>query len=142
MSLDFGKVNRSVAFKPTSAFPLDTRTYFERKKDAEAAARIAEEVGSTNTTYYYGMKLLVYEDGVNTWYQISEDKTLIPEANVTSHLPKPVSTEAEMNEILSNATESSIGTIYRYEGNTTNTYEKGALYIISDEIPDGDGVSY
>jgi hypothetical protein len=141
MSLDFGRVNRSVAFYRTTAFPLDARAYFESYKDAEAAAKRAEAMGSTNTSYYYGMKLLVYEDGVSTWYQISTDKKLIPEANTTSHLPQIVETEAEMNEILSNATEASIGTIYKFTG-SSNTYEQGALYIISDEIPDGDEERY
>lgn len=141
MSLEFGKGNRSIAFNPTSAFPLDARAYFESYTDAEAAAKRAEEVGSTNSAYHYGMKLLVYEDGVYTWYQISKDRELIPEANTTSHLPKIVSSEDEMNEILSNATEASIGTIYKFTG-TSNTYEQGALYILSDEIPDGDEERY
>ena len=38
MAIDFGKVNRSVAFNPTSAFPLDARSYFESYELAEAAA--------------------------------------------------------------------------------------------------------
>jgi hypothetical protein len=29
MALTFGKNNRSIAFNPTSAFPLDARSYFE-----------------------------------------------------------------------------------------------------------------
>ena len=73
---DFGKLNYSVSLKPTSAFPLDARCYFESLADAESAAAKAEEAGSTNTIYYYGQKLVVVEGGVATWYTIQPDKTL------------------------------------------------------------------
>ena len=81
MSMNFGKGNRAIAFNPTSAFPLDARTYFESYDDALAKAQTAEEVGSTNTQYHYGMKLLVNEDGVYTWYVITANNTLEPESN-------------------------------------------------------------
>ncbi len=67
---DFGKLNFSVAFNYTSAIPDDARTYFTSLEEAQAAAATAEEVGSTNTVYYFGQKLLVYENGVPTWYMI------------------------------------------------------------------------
>jgi hypothetical protein len=38
MAMNFGKGNRSVAFNPTSAFPLDARSYFESFEAAVAAA--------------------------------------------------------------------------------------------------------
>lgn len=57
-------------------------------------------------------------------------------------LPKEISTEAEMNTILANATESSIGAVYKYVGEPSDTYEYGALYIIAHATPDGDEVSY
>lgn len=56
--------------------------------------------------------------------------------------PIEVATEEMMNYILSNATASSLGTVYKYTGTTANTYEPGALYIISEAILDGDEVSY
>jgi dsRNA-specific ribonuclease len=56
--------------------------------------------------------------------------------------PAEISTEAEMNNILANATEASIGTIYKYTGTTADTYEPGALYVITHEIPDGDEERY
>jgi hypothetical protein len=49
MAMTFGKNNRSVAFDPTSAFPLDARSYFESYSAAENAAKLAEEASSTNT---------------------------------------------------------------------------------------------
>ena len=139
---DFGKLNFSTSFNPTSAFPLDARCYFESFAEAQAAAAKAKEVGSTEAVYHYGMKLLVNQDGVYTWYQISTNNTLISDGAGASPLPREVSSEAEMNAILYNATESSIGTIYKYVGETTSTYEYGALYILSEEILDGNGVTY
>ena len=76
MALNFGKGNRSVAFNPTSAFPLDARSYFESYNLAVAAALTAEEAGSTNTQYYFGQQIAVVEDGIASFYIIQPDKTL------------------------------------------------------------------
>jgi hypothetical protein len=81
---NFGKLNFSTSFNPTSAFPLDARSYFDGDnalEDAKAAASVAEDVGSTNTVYHYGQKLLVNQNGVYTWYVITTDKTLKTEAS-------------------------------------------------------------
>ena len=53
-------------------------------------------------------------------------------ANVPQGLPIEVSTEAEMNNILSTATESELGKVYKYTGETTDSYENGAIYIIEE----------
>lgn len=54
----------------------DDRYYFNSLALAKAAAATAEEVGSPNTIYYYGMKLMV-DDGVFAkWYVIQRDGTL------------------------------------------------------------------
>ena len=76
MAIDFGKVNRSVAFNPTSAFPLDARSYFESYELAEAAAASAEPVGSTNTQYYIGQQITVVENGIVSFYIIQPSKKL------------------------------------------------------------------
>ena len=73
---EFGTLNFSVAFDPTSAFPLDARSFFSSLAAAEAAAKTAKEVGSTDTVYYYGMPLVVVENNVATMYQIQPDNTL------------------------------------------------------------------
>ena len=73
---EFGTLNFSVAFNPTSAFPLDARSFFSSLAAAEAAAKTAKEVGSTDTVYYYGMPLVVVENNVATMYQIQPDNTL------------------------------------------------------------------
>jgi hypothetical protein len=67
---DFGKLNFSVSFNPTSAFPLDARYYFDSYAAAETAAKKAEEVGSSNTVYYYGETLCVVENDTARLYVI------------------------------------------------------------------------
>lgn len=78
MAMDFGKNNRSVAFNPTSAFPLDARSYFESYEAAVAAAATAEEVGSSNSVYYFGQTIAVVENEKATLYIIQPNKTLSP----------------------------------------------------------------
>lgn len=84
MALDFGKLNFSTSFNPTSGFPIDARTYFESFESAQAAAATAEAAGSSSTVYYYGQILTVYEEGVVSAYQISGDKTLVKLAETTA----------------------------------------------------------
>lgn len=76
MALDFGKLNFSVSFNPTSAFPLDARSYFESYADAEFAAAQAVAAGSSDSVYYYGQTLVVIEDDVAKFYIIQPDNTL------------------------------------------------------------------
>lgn len=76
MSLDFGKLEFSVSFNPTSAFPLDARSYFESLSAAQAAAASAKEAGSTESLYYYGQTVVVVEENVATFYVIQPDNTL------------------------------------------------------------------
>lgn len=73
---------------------------------------------------------------------LAELRELATNGGPASGVPIPVSSEAEMNGILASATVDNIGTIYKYEGELSDTYEIGALYIISDEAPDGDEVNY
>ena len=70
------KLNFAVSFNPITAFPLDARSIFGSKTAAEAAAATAENAGSTNTVYYYGMPLVVFENDVATMYTIQGNKTL------------------------------------------------------------------
>lgn len=76
MALNFGKLNFSTSFNPTSAFPLDARCYFENLASAQAAAATAEAAGSSNTVYYFGETLAVLENNVATLYIIQpKDET-------------------------------------------------------------------
>lgn len=76
---DFGKLNFSTAFNPTSAFPLDARSYFTSLEAAQAAAATAKEVGSTESVYYFGQKVLVSENETDTWYTIQRPGVLVAE---------------------------------------------------------------
>lgn len=76
MALDFGKLNFSISFNPTSAFPLDARSYFESYLEAEKAAASASYAGSTDSIYYYGQTLIVVENNKATFYIIQPDNTL------------------------------------------------------------------
>lgn len=75
---DFGKLNFSVAFNPTTAFPLDARYYFATLAEAQAAAAAAVEGGSSDGTYFFGEIVCVVADGVASLYIIQPDKTLKP----------------------------------------------------------------
>ena len=79
--MDFGKLNFSVALNPTSAFPTDARTYFTSLEAAQAAAATAEEVGSTNTRYYFGQKVMVDNGETVTWYTIQRPGVLVAEGS-------------------------------------------------------------
>lgn len=78
---DYGKLNFSVALNPTSAFPLDARCYFNSLALAKAAAATAERVGSKDTVYYYGQRLMVdlLDGSTPKWYIIQSNGTLIEE---------------------------------------------------------------
>lgn len=76
MALDFGKLNFSVSFNPTSAFPLDARSYFESYSDAVAAAAEAGPAGNADSVYYYGQTLVVVENNKASFYIIQTDNTL------------------------------------------------------------------
>lgn len=78
---DFGKLNFSTAFNPTSAFPVDARTIFTSLEAAQAAAATAEEFGSTNTVYYFGLKVMVDDGEKVTWYTIQRPGVLVEEGS-------------------------------------------------------------
>ena len=84
MALDFGKLNFSTSFNPTSAFPIDARSYFESLEAAQEAAATAEAAGSSNTTYYFGQILTVNEGDAVAAYQITNAKALQKLASTTS----------------------------------------------------------
>lgn len=70
------KLGWSNSFDRNAAFPLDFAAYFGSYEDAEEAAASAVDVGSTDSKYYYGMQLYVF-DGTNArTYIIQGDKTL------------------------------------------------------------------
>lgn len=76
MALDFGKLNFSVSFNPTAAFPLDARSYFESYNEAVAAAAQAQPAGSSESVYYHGQTLVVVENNKASFYIIQPNNTL------------------------------------------------------------------
>lgn len=75
---NFGKLDFSTSFAPSSAFPLDSRYYFDSYEAAEAAAASAAEVGSADSVYFFGENVVVVEDGTATIYVIQPNNTLSP----------------------------------------------------------------
>lgn len=67
---NFGKLNFSTSFNPTSAFPLDARSYFDTYNEAVNAAKSAANVGSADSIYYIGQELVVVENGFAKVYII------------------------------------------------------------------------
>lgn len=95
MSMNFAKNARAVAFNPTSAFPLDARSYFESLAAAQDAAAKAVEVGSTSGVYYFGQTLTVVENNVASFYIIQPDGSLTPVSNDSD---EPIKVEIDENQ--------------------------------------------
>lgn len=88
---------------PTGTWPLDSRSYFEDKPSADAAAEKAEEASLTGTSMYYiGQPITVYDkaDSSVKFYYIGEDKKL--------HQFEDAEKAKQVTEYLSNAISSKI----------------------------------
>lgn len=70
------KLGWSNAFDTDSAFPLDLRAWFGSYESAQAAAQTAVEFGSTESKYYYGQQLYVFDGTTAKTYLIQGDKSL------------------------------------------------------------------
>lgn len=101
MSLDFGKLNFSISFNPTSAFPIDARSYFESYADALRAAAGAKPVGSTDSNYYFGQTVVVVENEKAKFYIIQPNHTLSPISGIESIPVNPALFETDANGNLS-----------------------------------------
>lgn len=73
---NFGTLPFAVAFAPQTAFPLDSRYYFDSLESAQSAASGAVEVGSSDGTYFIGQNLVVVTSSAATLYVIQPNKTL------------------------------------------------------------------
>ena len=76
MALNFSKMNFSVSFNPTSAFPLDARSYFESYEEALAAAALAVEAGSSEGVLHFGQTITVVENNIAQLFIIQPDGSL------------------------------------------------------------------
>ena len=70
------KLGWSNSFDRDGGYPLDFAAWFGSYEAAEAAAKTAEEVGSTASKYYYGMQLYVFDGTTAKTYLIQGDKSL------------------------------------------------------------------
>lgn len=70
------KLNFGVSFAFSGAFPAEYNAFFKTYAEAEAAAKMAEAPGSTNTLYYYTQILHVTEGDERGLYEIQADGTL------------------------------------------------------------------
>lgn len=146
MATTFGTGNRSIAFAPTSAFPLNANSYFESYEAAFAAANTAAEAGDTNTKYYYGQEIVVVEDSVATLYIIQPDKTL-KEVGELSGDNKIILDELRKNTIYKWSFESDIDSGFNYVNNNSiysifnNGWSIGDTWKITADIEGqfGDG---
>lgn len=73
---NFGTLAFAVAFAPQTAFPLDSRYYFDNLEAAQSAASSAVEVGSSEGTYFIGQNIVVVTESAATLYVIQPNKTL------------------------------------------------------------------
>lgn len=143
---DFGKLNFSTSFNPTSAFPLDARCYFKSLALAEAAAATAEEVGSSNTVYYYGMKLFVDDGSSVKWYTIQRDRTLL-EDSTASGIAEAVVQQivlqrlSEFVVIGPDEPESGPCLWFDTSDTTTNPEEEPVVYFVLDRDTEASDVS-
>ena len=99
MATNYGKLDYSITLNPTSAFPLDGRTYFESLSEAQSAARSAVEAGSSEGQYYYGLILTVNEGGSSKMYVIQPDKSLKPivdNSDLSTEMNKKANVDQQM----------------------------------------------
>ena len=142
---------------PTGTWPLDSRSYFEDKILADAAAAKAEEASLTGTTMYYiGQPITVYDktDGSVKLYYIGEDKALhqIEDAEkakqVADYLSNAISSKIFVRNFDKDGNEVSAYTDLSVVKISKTSYELSAvsdmllsnvLYIISDDYLDAYG---
>ena len=70
------KLGWSNSFDRNAAYPLEFAAWFGSYEAAQAAAQTAVEVGSTDSKYYYGMQLYVFDGTTAKTYLIQGDKSL------------------------------------------------------------------
>lgn len=70
------KLGWSNSFDRNAAYPLDASSWFGSLAEAQAAAQTAVQVGSTDSKYYFGQQLYVFDGVAATTYLIQGDKTL------------------------------------------------------------------
>ena len=124
-TLDF-----AVSFKPSSAFPIDSRTMFGSYESAQAAAQTAVNAGSSESIYYFGMPLTVFANDEATMYIINGDKTLKEVGKMTYGDDKSVVLDANSGKL----SLKSFGVEY-YAYNDADTIIESGDYTYPDNMP-------
>jgi len=70
------KLGWSNSFDRNAAFPLDISSWFGTYEEAVAAAATAVQVGSTDSKYYFGQQVYVFDGTTANTYLIQGDGTL------------------------------------------------------------------
>lgn len=117
---------------PTGTWPLDSRSYFEDKLSADAAAAKAEEASRIGTSMYYiGQPITVYDktDGSVKLYYIGEDKAL--------HQIEDAEKAKQVADYLSNAISSKIFVRnFDEDGNEVDAYTDLSVVKIDKDAYD------
>lgn len=73
------RLDFAVGFAPQTAFPLNVLGYFEHYNEALSAAEMAKDAGSSESRYYIGQQLTVFDrtTGKVKTYYISPERTLV-----------------------------------------------------------------
>lgn len=120
------KIGWSNAFIPNAAFPLDIRQYFGSLEDAQAAAATAVQFGSTESPYYYGMQVFVFDGTKAEAYLIQGDKTL-------QKIGSDVAPEIPELNWKGTTTPVNFYALTRAQYTALESKDEGTLYFISDE---------
>lgn len=121
----------SNSFQPNAAFPLDIRQYFGSYDAAAAAAKTAVEVGSSDSIYYFGMMLIVFDGNETTLYTIEGDKSLKEISTGSAQPTMFVNGEAEMLKL----TDIESGQqVYRLDTKTVWIFKGGDQAILSNWV--------
>lgn len=82
-------------------------------------------------SFYSGGTLFLMEGEIDSSKEKMKYVELVSQEQCVNHgIPIEITTADEMNALLSTA---EVGSIYKYTGETTDTYENGALYLVSVE---------
>ena len=127
-----------VAYKPIGAFPLDARSMFGSYASAVAAAATAELPGSSESIYYIGQTITVFEDDVVKTYNIQADKTLKEVGSAVLADGKTI----EVGDDGATIALKGFGKEYYAYTPADNIIESSAEYTYPDNMPAVSGVSY
>lgn len=125
------KLGWSNSFDRDGAFPLDLSSYFGSYKEAADAAKTAVEFGSSESKYYFGQQVYIF-DGTNaSTYLIQADRTLKELCDMPATIF--VANEAEMLALVKLDPGQPV---YREDTHTVWYFKGGVESIVSNWVED------